>query len=154
MLGMTCCTHRLPLSQGTNWDSRSGTFSWAAGEVGLPAGFTYYRDRGIDTIEGHFTSRDRRVIVSHDIGAYAGCYASRRRALTFSETVVDGFRVLTARRVQPDGTILVAVTFPEAECANFLLVTGNPDDAKVIDFIAHSFHGRGHPRPSSRLCSD
>jgi hypothetical protein len=76
----------------------------------------------------------------------------------FNETVVDGFRVLTAERDWPDGkggrTVLVAVTFPEAECANFFLESANPEDAKIIDFIARSFRGRGDPQTPGSLCSD
>jgi hypothetical protein len=92
--------------------------------------------------------------VVHDIGAYAGCFASPRGALTFSETEVNGFRVLTARRDLRDRNILVAVSFPEAECANFYLETANPDDAWVIDYVAPSFREKRHPLPAGELCSD
>lgn len=122
MFGMMACTHRLPLPPGANWDDHSGTFTWAAGEVKLRAGFTYQADRGTDTFEGHFTSKDKRVVVRHDIGGYAGCWASRQRALSFSEASVGGFKVLLAKRQWPDGkrgrTVLVAVTFPDAGCAS------------------------------------
>jgi hypothetical protein len=158
MFGMVACTNRLPVPNGATWDSHSATFRWSAGEIKLPPGFAYEVDRGTDTFEGHFTSREERVIVHHDIGGYAGCWASRHRALAFSETVVDGFRVLTATREWPNArggrTVLVAVTFPEAACANFFLESADADDAKIIDYIAHSFRGRCHPQPPSPLCSD
>ena len=131
------------MPQGAKWDSHSATFTWSDGEVKLPFGFAYEADRGTDTFEGHFISRDERVIVRHDIGGYAGCWASRHRALTFNETVVDGFRVVTAKQDWPDGkggrTVLVAVTFPEAGCANFFLESANPEDAKIIDFKPRLF---------------
>ena len=158
MLGMVGCNHSAKPPRAANWDSRSATFTWSAGEVKLPSGFAYAPDRGTDTFEGHFTSRDTRVVVRHDIGGYAGCWASRQRALVFNETVVDGFRILTAKRDWPDGkggrTVLVAVTFPEAGCANFFLESANAEDAKIIDFIARSFRGRGDPHPPGPLCSD
>jgi hypothetical protein len=158
VFGMAGCTHRLPRPQGANWDSQSGTFTWAAGDVKLPPGFTYQADRGTDTSEGHFTSRDKRLIVRHDIGGYAGCWASRQRAFSFREASVGGFRVLTAKRHWPDGkggqTVLVAVTFPDAGCANFFLESSNPEDAIVIEYIARTFHGRGRPDPPSAVCSD
>ncbi len=158
LVGMAGCAHRPPLPQGVNWDSRSGTFTWSGGEVKLPPGFTYEADRGTDTFEGHFTSKDKRVIVRHDIGGYAGCWASRRRALSFSEASVDGFRVLMAKRDWPDGkgghTVLVAVTFPDSGCANFFLKSTSSEDVSIIEYVARSFHGRGRPEPPGKLCSD
>ena len=89
---------------------------------------------------------------------YAGCWASRQRALSFSEASADGFRVLTATRDWPGGkggrTLLIAVTFPDAGCANFVLESANPEDATVIKYIARSFRGRGRPGPPGALCSD
>jgi hypothetical protein len=46
----------------------------------------------------------------------------------------------------------VAATFPEAECANFFLESTNEDDAKIIDYIAHSFRGKGHPQAPGPVC--
>jgi hypothetical protein len=158
MVGMVGCTHRAPPPAGRQWDSRTATFAWSSGEIKLPPGFAHHADPGDDSFEGHFTSRDERVTVRYDIGAYAGCWASRQRALAFSETVVDGFRVLTAKRELPDGrgsrAVLVAATFPEAECANFFLESANEADAKIIDYIAQSFRGKGHPLSAGDLCSD
>jgi hypothetical protein len=97
------------------------------------------------------------VIVQHDIGAYAGCWASRQRAFAFSEAAVDGFRALTAKRDWPDGrgsrTVLLAVTFPEAGCANFFLKSTHAEEAKIIDYISQSFRGKGGPQPHP-LCSE
>ena len=54
--------------------------------------------------------------------------------------------VLTARRHWPEGrgglTVLVPFRFPEAGCANFFLESDNPEDAKIIDFMAHGFAAR------------
>jgi hypothetical protein len=78
--------------------------------------------------------------------------------LSFSVGIVEGFRVLRADRDWPDGkggrTVLVAVTFPDAECANFFLESRNPEDATIIEYIARSFHGRGRPACPGALCSD
>jgi hypothetical protein len=116
MLGMLGCTRRPPLPRGASWDSRSATLTWSRGEVKLPRGFSYEPDYGTDSFEGHFASSDDRVVIHHDIGGYAGCWASREGALSFSEASRDGFRILRSKRAWPNGsgahTFLVAVTFP------------------------------------------
>jgi hypothetical protein len=144
------CTPRGQRNPPVMWDKKSGTFIWSSGKVRLPPGFTYQTDRGTDTFEGHFTSKVGHVIVRHDIGPYAGTFASPYRSLSFQETVVDGFRVFKATRDWPDGdggrTVLVAVTFPEAGCANFFLTSTEPADASVIEQLANTFQPRGHPQ--------
>lgn len=122
VLGLSCA-RRLSMPNGASWDPKSATFTWWRGEIRLPLGFSYSVDQGADTFEGHFTSRDRKLIVRHDIGGYAGAWASRKGAFHFEEREVDGARVWTAKRDYPDGkggrTTLVAVTFPDSGCANF-----------------------------------
>jgi hypothetical protein len=145
------CSYRIPLPKDANWDAESATFSWSGGDVKVPVGFTYQVDQGTDTFEGHFTSPDRALIVYHDIGGYAGAYASHKRAFTFEERVVDGARVWTAKREWPDGegghTVLVAVTFPDSGCANFFLMSSNPKNAAPVEFIANNFRPKIRSNP-------
>jgi hypothetical protein len=135
-----------------SWDDKSATFRWWGGEVKLPVGYTYQVDQGTDTFEGRFTSPDRTLIVRHDIGGYAGAYASRKGAYAFEERFVDGARVWTAKRKWPDRkegpTVLVAATFPDSGCANFFLISSNPLDIAPIESIANSF------RPKDRSDAD
>jgi hypothetical protein len=98
----------------------------------------------MDTFVGRFISQDRRVVVQHDIGGYAGVYASRVGASGFEEWAVDGARVWTAQKELRDHKLIVAVTFPDSGCANFILESATPGDAGIIDFIAHSFRPKGH----------
>jgi hypothetical protein len=149
----SACTHRSSFPDGSGWDPKSATFGWWAGEVKLSEGFTYHPGGGLDTFEGRFISRDRKVVVQHDIGGYAGAYASRARASVFVEWIVDGARVWTAKIEMPDHKILMAVTFPDSGCANFILESHTPGDTTPKDFIARSFRpkGRPHSDPGS-LC--
>ena len=109
----------------------------------LPAGFRYRVDQGADSFEGHFTSADG-VVVRHDIGGYAGAFASKRRALVFQERVVGSARVWFAQCVSPDGDrgsrIQTAVTFPDSGCANFYTDSSKPEAVAAIKFIASSAH--------------
>jgi hypothetical protein len=127
-----------------NWDATLGTFTWSGGEVKMPGGFTYQKDRGIDSFVGHFASPDGQVIVRHDIGLFAGAYASKKDSFVFKEKVVGGARVWTARREwqnqEGSRTVLVAVTFPDSGCANFYVESSKSADAVVIEEIASSFH--------------
>src|SRR5262245_60854219 len=77
------CSRRIPLPKDASWDDTSAKFAWWGGEVSLPAGFKYHVDQGTDTFEGHFASADRTLVVRHDIGGYAGAYASKKRAFVF-----------------------------------------------------------------------
>ena len=146
------CTRRLPLPSGASWYQKSGVFRWWAGEVRLPAGFNYQVDQGTDTFEGHFTSPDGKLIVRHDIGGYAGAWATKEDALLFEERIVEGARMWTARRKVPDGkegtTTRMAVTFPDNGCANFYVTSSNGEDAVPIDTIARSFRPKGKPSES------
>jgi len=145
IVGMgSACSHHVSFPDGSSWDPKSATFGWWAGEVKLPAGFTYHAGGGLDTFEGRFISRDRRVVVQHDIGGYAGAYASRVGASVFKEWVVDGARVWTSQKELPDHRILAAVTFPDSGCANFILESAAPGDSAPLDFIARSFRPKGH----------
>jgi hypothetical protein len=134
-----------------SWNSKSGKFTWWRGEVTLPVGLRY---RGVpsDTFEGRFTSPDGKLVIRHDIGGYAGAYASRRDAFSFEERVVEGARVWTARRYRGRAT-LMAVTFPDSGCANFFLESSRIEDAAVIDSIARSFQPKGRDEPSPSLCN-
>jgi uncharacterized RDD family membrane protein YckC len=133
-----------PPPTGASWDGRSATFKWWGGEVRLPAGFRYRVLNGADSFEGEFTSADGSVVVGHDIGGYAGAWASRRGALSFDERLAGQARVWTARRQISDGrgghSIRSAVTFPDSGCANFFVRSYTPESgAQVIDFIAASY---------------
>jgi|SRR5579872_765897 len=145
------CARRPALPQSVNWDEKSGVFRWWAGEVRIPAGFTHEIEPS-DTFQGHFTSRDGKPVIRHDIGGYAGVYAERKDALFFEERIVDGARVWTARRTWGmTGTkTLIAVTFPDNGCANFYLESSKGEDASIIDALARSFRPKGQDKPSSR----
>lgn len=133
-----------------SWNSKSGKFDWWAGEVTLPVGFEYRADPS-DTFAGHFTSPDGNLVIRHDIGGYAGAYASRRSAFFFQK-VVDGGRVWTGKQDWPSAmggtTTLVAVTFPDTGCANFYLESTKNEDAAVIASIARSFRRKGNVEPN------
>ena len=120
----------------------------------LPAGFTYQVDQGTDTFEGHFSSPDGKLVVRHDIGGYAGAWASRKDALSFEERIVESSRVWTARRTRLDvsegTTVLVAATFPDNGCANFYLKSSNGEDATIIEALAGTFRPKGQTNPGSQ----
>ena len=63
------------------------------GQVNLPLGFTYQVDQGSDTFEGHFTSADGKLVIRHDIGGYAGAWATRDNSFFFHENVIGDARV-------------------------------------------------------------
>lgn len=155
LLALSCSRH-LPMPRGTSWDETSSKFVWWGGEVRLPKGFSYRVDQGTDTFEGHFSSADGAVVVRHDIGSYAGAWASRKRGLAFNERFVEGARVWTAKRDWPDGqggrTVLVVVTFPDSGCANFFAESSSSKDAATIEFIANSFRPKGLIR-RDKFCS-
>jgi len=150
LLGASCGQR---ISSGT-WNPKSGKFSWGAGEVTLPVGFTY-REEPSDTFEGRFTSPDGKLVIRHDIGGYAGVYASREGAFFFEEDAVEGARVWIAKRDQPGRTgartTLAAVTFPDSGCANFFLESTKAEDAALINSIARSFRPKGRTEPGP-LC--
>jgi hypothetical protein len=145
ILGESCDWYRPP-PKGVTWSAESGTFVWWGGRINIPLGFTYQVDQGTDSFEGHFTSADGKLVIRHDIGGYAGAWASRERSLFFREDVIEGARVWIAKRDWPDGkgmggqTILVAVTFPDSGYANFFLESSKAEDAALIELIARSFH--------------
>ena len=145
------CGRNLRLPKDADWSPKTGAFSWGGGHVTLPVGFTYRADQGTDTFEGHFTSPDGKLIIRHDIGGYAGAWASREQALIFEERVIEGARVWIAKREVPDGkggrTIRVAVTFPDCGCANFFLNSPNTEDAAPIETLARSFRPKGRSSP-------
>lgn len=149
------CANRPPMPKDANWDAGSGKFTWASGEVVVPAGFTYLPDWGADTFVGRFTSPDGRVVVSHDIGTTASIWARRDKATTsFTESVVDGARVWVAKREWLSGLggriAMYAVTFPDSGCASFYLESSEPQDSKVIESLARSFH----PRSGGAKCAN
>jgi hypothetical protein len=84
-------------------NAESATFVWWGGQANLPIGFRYQVDQGADRFEGHFTSADGKVVIRHDIGGYAGAWASRDKSLFFREDLIDGARVWIAKRDWPDG---------------------------------------------------
>jgi hypothetical protein len=131
------------------WKSSSHTFNWGDGQITLPNGFKYQVQSGVDTSVGIFTSPDGKIHIHHDIGGFAGHYASRKEAFYFDEQLVEGARVWVARsyRWSEDKgkrCFFAAVTFPDSDSANFFLFSDNDKDAAIIDSIARSF------RPKSR----
>jgi hypothetical protein len=149
----SCAQHPAP-PKSVTWNPISGTFAWREGQVKLPVGFTYQVDQGVDTLEGHFTSADGKLIIRHDIGAYAGTWARREKAFFFRENVIDDARVWVAKREWPAGkegirTTLVVVTFPDSGSANFFLESSKPEEVTAIDFIARSFRPTSRPAPTS-----
>jgi hypothetical protein len=146
LLGESCRQRVSPVS----WNSKSGKFTWWRGEVTLPTGLKY-RGEPSDSFAGHFTSLDGKLVIRHDIGGYAGAYASPRDGFHFEERVVDGVRVWTARRDR-SRTTLFAVTFPDSGCANFFLESSRIEDAAIIDSIARSFRPKGRDEPGPSLC--
>jgi len=84
-------------------------------------------------------------VVRHDIGGYAGAWAKSRGSVPVKEAIVEGSRVWIAQRPWPDGkgrggqTTLMAVTFPDAGCANFFIESSDAKDFEWIEAIAASF---------------
>ena len=147
------CAHRSAPPWIRRWDEKSSVFRWRSGSVKLPSGFTHQADTS-DTIEGHFTSTNTRLVIRYDIGWLAGAWAKEQDAFSFNERMVQGARVWTARRRRPDGkggtTTLVAVTFPDSACANFYLESTSIKDAAIIDVIAQSFRPEGRIAPGCK----
>jgi hypothetical protein len=150
----TSCRRDLSNPEGVRWDEKTSTFSWWGGEVRVPSGFTYQVDAGVDTLVGHFTSPNKDLVIHHDIGGYAGAWANAKDASSFEEWRVEGARVWTARKIRADGNggseTLVAVTFPDAGCANFFLETSRLEDAKLITYIAQSYRPRSRQNADSK----
>jgi hypothetical protein len=138
----TSCTRSFSQPGGLSWNESSRQFAWPGGEVKIPHGFTHHAGAG-DTFEGHFSSPDGNLTIRYDIGWYAGAYASRKDGSPFSERLIDGARVWTARRILPDGRggskTEVAVTFPDAGCANFFLDSSRAEDGELITGIAQTY---------------
>ena len=155
VIANTSCGRSLPMPKDASWNSKTATFAWWGGHVTVPVGFTYQVDQGTDTFEGHFTSPDGRLSVRHDIGGYAGAWASPGEASFFEERMIEGARVWIAKREVPDGkggqTTRVAVTFPDCGCANFFLESSKLQDAALIEAIARSFRPKGRSSPGA-LC--
>ena len=139
----TSCRRSSALPKGVSWDKKTSTFVWWGGEVRVPSGFTYQVDHGADSFEGHFSAPDGKPVIRHDIGGYAGAWASAKDATSFEERLIQGSRVWTARRNLADGkggtTTLVAVTFPDAGYANFFLYSSRVEDAKLIMHLAQTY---------------
>lgn len=117
----------------------------------LPAGFRYEVGVGVDSSVGAFLSRDGRTVIEHDIGAYAGVWANRKKSLSFEQWAVDGSRVCVASRNWPDGkdgtVVLTAVTFVDAGAANFY-AQGEPG-GRIVRSIAQSFRPTYEQRTAS-----
>lgn len=142
LLGSSC-SQSPALPKSVSWDKKTSTFAWWGGEVRVPSGFIDQVDQGADSFEGHFSAPDGRVVIRHDIGGFAGAWANTRDASSFEERIIKGARVWTARRNQSDGrggtTTLVAVTFPDAGCANFFLYSSKVEDADIITYVAQTY---------------
>jgi len=135
------CASGPVLPEGTTWDSESGVFRWAGGEVRLPAKLQYNRIES-DTFEGEFVARSGRIVIHHDFGTAAGAWAQRLNAEFFEERMVDGARVWISQRRrggQGEPETLVAATFPDNGCANFFAVAKDAQNRSVIEAIAASF---------------
>jgi hypothetical protein len=149
------CSPPLDLPRGASWDEQSSTFKWWGGEIRLPAGFRYQVDQGTDSFMGHFTAADGRVVLEHDIGSYAGAYASKRHALVFHERTVGSARVWFAQKAVSDGhggrTTRTSVTFPDSDCANFYTYSSEPEATAAVKFIANNARPRSLGSPG-RSC--
>jgi len=130
-------------SQGSELGRKNQYVRVAGGEVKVPHGFTHHGGEGLDTFEGRFTSPDGKLVIRYDTGWYAGARAYPNAASSFEELLVQGARVWTVQRKRPDragGTRTdVAVTFPDAGCANFFLDSPRVEDAELIVQIAQSY---------------
>ena len=143
LMGLSCRNY-LPLPKDARWDQASGRFAWWGGSVILPVGFSYEILPAVDSFEGQFTAPNGSVVIRHDIGGYAGAWAKARRAGEFFEEWDEqGSRVWLGHkpwgRVEADTPKLVAVTFPDAGCANFFIEHSKSEDFEWILQVARSF---------------
>lgn len=148
------CTSAPTLPEGVSWDSASGTFRWAGGEVRVPAGLAYNRIES-DTLEGEFVAKSGRMVIHHDIGSAAGAWAQRLNAEFFEERVVEGARVWVAERKRGGegvAEMLAAVTFPDNGCANFFVIAKGPGYRAAMEKVAASFRPRNAARDLTGRC--
>jgi hypothetical protein len=142
LLATSACAPRPALPPGVHWNSRTGEFRWWQGAVTLPPGMEY-RSTSSDSFAGQFRSMGRALVIEHDMGGYAGVYATPKGADTFEERIVSASRVWVARHTYAnrlDGRYyLFAVTFPDNGLANFFLYSSDEKDAAIIQRIALSF---------------
>lgn len=137
-LGMWEYDQRLRLGREAEWDWRTGRFAWHAGEVRLPRGYSYTVDIGGDTFAGHFTGPGGRVVIAHDIGGYAGDFATPCKSW-----VVDEWEVKGARAWLGTKTYWVAAPFRDSGTANFIVARGNGEAVRVLEELARSFRPIG-----------
>jgi hypothetical protein len=126
-----------------DWNPQTGQLDWRIGQVRVPPGYTYFRDAGVDSFVGHFTSADGAVVIWHDIGPYAGEWAKAKDAFEFQETSRCGARIWKSKAVRPDGSngaqILMALTFPDSGTANFYVYRPTPAAEAALEFLAASY---------------
>ena len=104
------------------------------GAVELPSGFTHTYDQGIDSIVGHFTSPDGKLVINHDIGNLAGVYALHTEGaevLSSTNVTVNGLTALIVV-IRHSGVKHVIVSFPEGGPANFFAVIRNDADFEAV----------------------
>ncbi len=138
VLGLLEYDRRLALPGFADWNWQTGRFAWEAGEVRLPRGYRYTMDVGMDSDEGHFTGPGGRVVIRHDIGSYAGAWATPCRSLLVEEWEVGGSRVWLGT-----SEYRVAVTFPDSGMANFFVDRGSREAIQVLQVLARSFRPLG-----------
>jgi len=151
---MSGCTSAPELPEGASFDSATGAFVWAGGEVRLPVGLGYARIDS-ETFEGEFAAKSGRIRIHHDIGTTAGAWAQRLNSEFFEERVVDGARVWVAQRRrggQGEPETLVAVTFPDNGCANFFAIAKEAMNRSVIEAVGASFRPKNTARDLTGRC--
>jgi hypothetical protein len=142
------------MPEGASWNAEKSIFRWSSGEVTLPPGLTYSRIDS-DTFEGNFVSKSGRIAIHHDIGTKAGAWAQRLNSVRFRDTIISGARVWFSERLrggEGDPEILIAVTFPDNECANFFMVTKDAPNHELMDAIARTFKPANTIPATGGLC--
>ena len=138
VLGLLEYYRRLASPGFAEWNWQTGRFAWGSGEVRLPHGFFYTADMGMDSDVGHFTGPGGRVVIRHDIGAYAGAWATPCRSLMVEAWEANGARVWLGASAYS-----VAVTFPDSGMANFWVERVDREAIQVLEALARSFRPVG-----------
>jgi len=126
-----------------DWREEVAIFRWGTGQVSIPAGFSYTRQRGMDTFIGRFTSPDGRLVIEHDIGELAAEHGSMGQF----ETLSHGSRVRFGSGEYVDDRGITRhffkLSFPDASCANFSLEAATDTDGDIMLSMARSFRPAG-----------
>lgn len=126
------------------WNPQTGMFRWSRGEVTLPRGLRYQGHHDGDH-GATFTSEDWSLNIHCIIRGCPGADAWGPKE-NLEEKVVEGARVWVSRgdwRSRGGShKVLGVVTFPDSECASFMVDSTKSEDAAVIDAMVRSFHPR------------